>query len=570
LSSSKKNVKFKEISKRIFDKYIDYDDKKVLKIIRKILIIYSRNHKKLLLRILFKWKKNINEILNNNNKNIKQIKNITSFSILKQIPLKRRLMYQNIIPPFTPKENETILLNSKRAKSAKNVLTQKQNIRKIPIISKKEQENLFNSLYNDSQIRKEKLRKMSKEKEDNFNSIYTFTPNIIPNKLNEKYLKQLNESSNKNNIIIRKKNNSFIERLNNYEILKNKNLKKIKEEIEDTIPHPKKIKLNPKDIRLISNSKQLLTEKMKKLEKLKENILIEKGITFKPKLNENINSKIQSDIIERNENFLKEKEIKLHSINEDLECTFSPKINENSTINQSTIFSDVGERLYDYKNKYERNLEEIKSRYLENYSFKPEISKNTNEILENRQKTMDIIKSNFSSINNEKESIKNNNYENENLLLNTSNEKRLEELEESVKRIKELSDENIISMRPYSNYDLNNLAESNINKEKKNDFNNQNKIVNNNSNELYENNTEKKIFESQNNFISVDDNLDKLQIKYKQLSNGRNNYDDIVLFNKKCIQNGMYNEEKDKLTYYTSTNSKTKSIVNFNYYDNLV
>ena len=32
----------------------------------------------------------------------------------------------------------------------------------------------------------------------------------------------------------------------------------------------------------------------------------------------------------------------------------------------------------------------------------------------------------------------------------------------------------------------------------------------------------------------------------------------------------MYNEEKDKLTYYTSTNSKTKSIVNFNYYDNLI
>jgi hypothetical protein len=98
-------------------------------------------------------------------------------------------MYQNIIPPFTPKENETILLNSKRAKSAKDILSQKQNIRKIPIISKKEQENLFNSLYNDSQIRKEKLRKMSQEKEDNFNAIYTFTPNIMPNKLNEKYLK---------------------------------------------------------------------------------------------------------------------------------------------------------------------------------------------------------------------------------------------------------------------------------------------------------------------------------------------------------------------------------------------
>ncbi len=570
MSSSKKNVKFKEISKRIFDKYIDYDDKKVLKIIRKILIIYSRNHKKLLLRNLFKWKKNINLILINNDNNIKQIEQIASFSILKIIPLKRRLMYEKIIPPFTSKENEKILLNSKRAKSAKNVLTQKQNIRKIPIITKREQENLFNSLYNDSQIRKEKLRKMSQEKEDNFNAIYTFTPNIMPNKLNEKYLKQLNESSNQNDLIIRQKNNSFIERLNNYEMLKNKNLKKIKEEIEETIPHPKKTKLNPKDIRLISNSKYLLTEKMKKLEKLKQNILIEKGITFKPKLNENINSKIQSDIIERNENFLKEKEIKLHSINEDLECTFSPKINENSTINQSTIFSDVGERLYDYKNKYERNLEEIKSRYLENYSFKPEISKNTNEILENRQKTMDLIKSNYTSINNDKDIINNNNYEDENILLN--NERRLEELEESVKKIKELSDENIISINPNSNYNLNNFIELNNNNEKKDVFNSQNKIINNNNNNelYYENNPEKKVYETKNNFISVDDNLDRLQIKYKQLSRGRNNYDDIILFNKKNIQNGMYNDEKDKLTYYTSINSKTKSIVNFNYYDNLV
>ena len=480
-------------------------------------------------------------------------------------------MYEKVIPEFTEKEKEKekILLNSKRAKSAKDILTQKQNIRKIPIISKKEQENLFNSLYNDSQIRKEKLRKMSQEKENNFNTIYTFTPNIIPNKLNEKYLKQLNESQNKNEFMNHQKVNSFIERLSNYEILKNKNLNKIKEEIEETIPHPKKIKLHPKDIRLISNSKQLLNEKMKKLEKLKENILIEKGITFKPKLNENINSKIQSDIIKRNEKFLKEKEIKLHSINEDSECTFSPKINENSTINQSTIFSDVVERLYDYRNKYEKNLEEMKSRYQENYSFKPEISRNTNEILENRQKSMDIIKSNFSSIINDKEILNNNNYENENLLYN-SNERRLQELEESVKKIKELSDENIISNRANSNYDFNNLIESNINNEKNNEFNKQNIIINNNNLLYYVNNPEKNNSEKGNNFISVDDNLDRLQVKYKQLNNGRKNYDDIILFNKKHIQNGMSNEEKDKLTYYTSTNSKTKSIVNFNYYDNLI
>ena len=573
LSYSKKNLKFKDISNRLFEKYIDYDDKKVLRTIRKIIIIYSRYHRKLLLRILYKWKKNMN--LNNNNI-ISEIEQQISFSIYKKIPLKRSIMYDKKILFFNPKEQELILLKTNKSKSGKTspikkILNHSANLekRKGPIITKQEQENLFNSLYNDSQKRKEKLRKMSQEKEDKFNSIYTFTPNIIPNKLNEKYLRKLHRSYSKSEIY-NSENNSFIDRLNNYEKVKSNNLKKIKAEIEGSIPHPKNLKIDIKDMKLILNSQKYMDEKNKRIEKLKENILIEKGITFKPKLNENINSKIQSDIIERNENFLKEKEIKLHSINEDLECTFSPKINENSTINQSTIFSDVGERLYDYKNKYERNLEEIKSRYLENYSFKPEISKNTNEILENRQKTMDLIKSNYTSINNDKDIINNNNYEDENILLN--NERRLEELEESVKKIKELSDENIISINPNSNYNLNNFIELNNNNEKKDVFNSQNKIINNNNNNelYYENNPEKKVYETKNNFISVDDNLDRLQIKYKQLSRGRNNYDDIILFNKKNIQNGMYNDEKDKLTYYTSINSKTKSIVNFNYYDNLV
>ena len=214
-------------------------------------------------------------------------------------------MYQNKNVIY----NEKILFNSKRAKSAKNILNKNKELqlRKTPQITKEEQENLFNSLYNDSQIRKEKLRKMSQEKEDKFNSIYTFTPNIIPNKKNEKYLRKLNRSYSKNDI--NSQNNSFIDRLTNYEKVKNKNLKKIKAEIEESIPHPKQIKINYKDIKLITNSKQYLNEKNKKLEKLKENIYIEKGITFRPKLNEEINSKIQTDLMERNQNNLKEKKL---------------------------------------------------------------------------------------------------------------------------------------------------------------------------------------------------------------------------------------------------------------------
>jgi hypothetical protein len=43
-----------------------------------------------------------------------------------------------------------------------------------PIISKKEQDMVFNNLYNDSIFRKEKIRKLSLEKEKRFNTIYTF------------------------------------------------------------------------------------------------------------------------------------------------------------------------------------------------------------------------------------------------------------------------------------------------------------------------------------------------------------------------------------------------------------
>ena len=49
LYSLKQNLKMKEMSNSLFEKYIDYDDKKVIRIIRKILIIYSRSYKKLLL-----------------------------------------------------------------------------------------------------------------------------------------------------------------------------------------------------------------------------------------------------------------------------------------------------------------------------------------------------------------------------------------------------------------------------------------------------------------------------------------------------------------------------------------
>ena len=128
----------------------------------------------------------------NNNNIISEIEQQISFSIYKKIPLKRSIMYDKKIPFFNPKEKEIIVLKLNKGKSGRNspikkILNHSANLekRKGPIITKQEQENLFNSLYNDSQRRKEKLRKMSQE--DTFNSFYTFTLNIIINKLSKKY-----------------------------------------------------------------------------------------------------------------------------------------------------------------------------------------------------------------------------------------------------------------------------------------------------------------------------------------------------------------------------------------------
>ena len=561
------------MSNSLFEKYIDYDDKKVLKTIRKIIIIYSRHHKKLLLRILYKWKKNIN--LNNQSNTLNEIEQQVCFSIYKKIPLKRSIMYDKKILFFNPKEKELILLKTNKSKSGRNspikkILNHSANLekRKGPIITKQEQENLFNSLYNDSQRRKEKLRKMSQEKENKFNSIYTFTPNVIPNKLNEKYLRKLHRSYSKSEVY-NSGNNSFIDRLNNYEKVKSNNLKKIKAEIEGSIPHPKNLKIDIKDMKLISNSQKYMDEKNKRIEKLKENILIEKGITFKPKLNEQINSKIQSDIIERNENFLKAKEIRLHAIKEDSECTFIPKINENLLINQSNINSDVSERLYDYQNIYKKNLEEKKSKYKETYSFRPEISKNTKEILENRQKIMEEIKSRYVNNNNENNEIVNienidiDEKENKKLLLNL-HEKKLEDLEESVKRINELADENIISIQTSPN--SNNMNPSLSNNEK-NEFDDGYKIL---KNLKKDNITNENNFSSPHNYVAIDDTLDRLQLKYKNKILNSKVEDEEKLFHHRKNSNGQSNDDKDKQTNYSLTNSKTNSIVNLNYYESLI
>ena len=83
---------------------------------------------------------------------------------------------------------------------------------------------------------------------------------------------------------------------------------------------------------------------------------------------------------------------------------------------------------------------------------------------------------------------------------------------------------------------------------------------------MNENNSKEKIFDLPQNNISIEDGF---EMKNDKKINDETNKVEKLLFDKKHILNGMNNEEKEKQTLYTTSN-KTKSIVNLNYYENLI
>ncbi len=454
-----------------------------------------------------------------------QIIKTYSFSIIDNNNSKNNLKKNPSIPIFN--STNTIIKNrtnskNKRPKSSinsSNILNYDYySIINQPKISKREQDKVFNALYNDSKYRKEKLKRLNEKKEEQLKLIYTFSPKQIPNKFNERYNKKLIKSQSRielNNFKLNDNlnyNNSyhlnFYNRLENYERKKKENLKKIKNDIFETIPHPKMTKMNIKDLQLPYNSKKFLSIKKQKIEQLRENLLNEKGITFKPKLNENINSYIKNNFQERNEAFIKSKETKLNNIYEDDECTFTPKINYESSLIQFN--SRIENRLYNYKKYYDKNLEYTRIKNEKVYSFHPKISKNTNLILENRRKNIEYIKQNPYF----------NNYDS---IIHYSREK---EFDDSINHINELNEE---------------VKQIKKSKSDKNFQSTEKKNITNNKNVLIEN------------------------IKYKFKNLSKRNFNDNNLGYKYF---GNVEEKEKPTTNCSSINSK--SIINLNYYDNLI
>lgn len=259
-------------------------------------------------------------------------------------------------------------------------------------LSKEEKEKLFISLYNDSKARKEKLNQMNIEKENKFQSEYTFIPQLQNNR---------SQSSSHYNTA------PFFERLNFYDQNKRNHLQRICQDLVESQPkdkqkpHQNQLSKSPEKQHLNTNGKDYRKAQREKRRRIEQMILEEQGVTFKPILNNEINHCIPNTVIERNKEFIMKKEAKLTACRDepDKNCTFKPTTNTNCIEASSFRNTDpnggdnqIGNRLYQYQSKYLQNLELKKKEYEEVYPFKPTISKNTDNILYHKQMIMEEIK----------------------------------------------------------------------------------------------------------------------------------------------------------------------------------
>ena len=126
--------------------------------------------------------------------------------------------------------------------------------------------------------------------------------------------------------------------------------------------------------------------------------MTQQGITFKPKIN-NCSQNLENNlsVYKRNKDFVIQKDIKLKNYitSEDVECTFTPKINNHPCLNRNLSENnpDCGERLFNYSNIYKKKKDEIieeKERLREEFPFKPEINSKSRELLKKKEKEIHI------------------------------------------------------------------------------------------------------------------------------------------------------------------------------------
>ena len=324
--------------------------------------------------------------------------------------------------------NNSLIYSRKKILKKINKTEKNKNLKQYRQLNKKLITDFLINLEKNEKDKKEKMIKLKKIKEEKINSIYTFSPKILHNKSNRKYLKKLIDKLLVNNIMIdidnkmelsnqlnksindaedsnnkehhldivfeenrKNKNLDFISRLNEYEKRRKNNLEKIKYEIYlnenkknlENYFFNNNDRFNIENSHLMNSTSFYFFNKKRNIEKMEKIIFDEQGITFKPKVNKEYNKKIKKryDNLNKEEYINKKnKKIMEYLSKIEKECTFQPRINSLCfNISESNELK-VSERLFGYQHKYRKNLDLIKERY-GNFSFKPVICKNTNAIL---------------------------------------------------------------------------------------------------------------------------------------------------------------------------------------------
>ena len=432
--------------------------------------------------------------------------------------------------------------------------------------SKNEREKRLTILSQANSAHKEKkLEQIRQEQEEAFNFKCPFRPTLYSRYSNSQSNLRTNDNANSS-----LSNISFIERLQQYEITKRNNLSNIKKDIEHYIPRPQPKKKNNFEIPIQENYFQL---KKQKVDSIKQNMDNEQGITFHPKLNDNKNKKVKDNVTKRNKTFLLNKEEKLLNgsyilnNNIDKECTFEPILSNNTKRNFHHKFD---KRLQEYKNIYESHKDQLRLKYENSYSFMPKISKNTEMILNNKRIIQERVKRKYEECNKKNNSfnakVKDRNLINKlfntenikpNIIFSNRDNKQLTNKNGMFclpsQEIQEISNEETSSIANYESKELK------INNDKKQNLL-QSKNISQSLNKLKltsESLTDDKAFQMAKLKLSVDDSLEKFQLKYSELTKKKDN----IVKMKDKIPINIYPQE--------GCLAKKISINRMDYYDNL-
>ena len=413
-----------------YDKFIELDNIKIKSILKKIFLIYLHKIKEIKHRYIYKWNTII--YLNDFEKNKKiPFQKLDTINKYTQLNLTMKFKQEKISKVKSPhrktidsykassnnKIHLSLLKELKPQIKEKKIINQESVYKVIPIPKYKlcklkphEKKNFFTNLSNSNIFKEKKIQKLRENLNKDFEKKFTFSPNFI----SKKNKKSLNKSFSDNKI--NNHYNTITSHINNK---KQQNKNETNE----------------------SNNVNYIKRKKEKLNKIFSQMTTENGITFKPKLNDNYNSKkIKENFIERYNNYIKNKENeffndKTSTPEIDKECTFYPKINYYYYSNNLLLQTPFEQRLEYYQKEYQNHIQDIKNKYSKSFTFKPSLSDTPTE----KENISKIIYQNSLGDNDPKKiTFSGNNF------LNDNKKKDKENLNHKSNEIQETDEENII------------------------------------------------------------------------------------------------------------------------------